>query len=164
MSSTYQRYACGTFLPYSLYLHRLFQKAYGRAFFRTDRDVRGSTQKRRFCFAKTRVQKCTRMYTSGQAISKGLRRSMLYDMLLLKIVLNVYPIRLRFISARLLASVASIFKSAGCKGISFVAVKKLILNVSEPPWRAVGMSVVLRSSVFVLQTRSRLRGTRLYIL
>ena len=89
ISSTYQRYACGTFLPYSLYLHRLFQKAYGRAFFRTDRDVRGSTQKRRFCAAKTRVQKCTRMYTSGQAISKGLRRSMLYDMLLLKIVLNV---------------------------------------------------------------------------
>ena len=64
---------------------------------------------------------------------KGLRRSMLYDMLLLKIVLNVYPIRLRFISARLLASVASIFKSAGCKGISFVAAKKLILNVSERP-------------------------------
>ena len=58
---------------------------------------------------------------------------MLYDMLLLKIVLNVYPIRLRFISARLLASVASIFKSAGCKGISFVAAKKLILNVSERP-------------------------------
>ena len=54
-------------------------------------------------------------------------------MLLLKIVLNVYPIRLRFISARLLASVASIFKSAGCKGISFVAAKKLILNVSERP-------------------------------
>ena len=48
-------------------------------------------------------------------------------------MLNVYPIRLRFISARLLASVASIFKSAGCKGISFVAVKKLILNVSERP-------------------------------
>ena len=45
-----------------------------RAFFRTDRDVRGSTQKRRFCFAKTRVQKCTRMYTSGQSISKGLRQ------------------------------------------------------------------------------------------
>ena len=60
-------------------------------------------------------------------------------------MLNVYPIRLRFISARLLASVASIFKSAGCKGISFVAAKKLILNVSEPPW----MAVVLRSSVFL---------------
>ena len=89
---------------------------------------------------------------------------MLYDMLLLKIVLNVYPIRLRFISARLLASVASIFKSAGCKGISFVAVKKLILNVSEPPWRAVGMSVVLRSSVFVLQTRTSVERYTAYIL
>ena len=30
VSSTYHRYACGTFLPNSLYLHRLFQKAYGR--------------------------------------------------------------------------------------------------------------------------------------
>ncbi|MGP1432462.1 hypothetical protein, partial [Treponema sp.] len=28
--------------------------------FRTDRDVRGSTQLRRFCLAKTRVQKLTR--------------------------------------------------------------------------------------------------------
>ena len=37
-------------------------------------DAAGSTQKRRFCFAKTRVQKCTRMYTSEQAISKGLRK------------------------------------------------------------------------------------------
>ena len=27
VSSTYQRYACGTFLPNSLYLHRLFSKA-----------------------------------------------------------------------------------------------------------------------------------------
>ena len=63
-------------------------------------------------------------------------------------MLNVYPIRLRFISARLLASVASIFKSAGCKGISFVAAKKLILNVSEPP----RMSVVpRRSDVFASQ-------------
>ena len=63
-------------------------------------------------------------------------------------MLNVYPIRLRFISARLLASVASIFKSAGCKGISFVAVKKLILNVSE----RTGMSVVpRRSDVFASQ-------------
>ena len=32
VSSTYQRYACGTFLPYSLYLHRLFQKAYGKIY------------------------------------------------------------------------------------------------------------------------------------
>ena len=62
MSSTYQRYACGTFLPYSLYLHRLFQKAYGE-------------------------------------------------------------VVLRYA----------------------VAAKKLILNVSEPPW----MAVVLRSSVFL---------------
>ena len=74
VSSTYQRYACGTFLPYSLYLHRLFQKAYGKWYFRTATEGGGSTQKRRFCAAKTRVQKCTRMYTSGQAISKGLRR------------------------------------------------------------------------------------------
>ena len=35
----------------------------------------GSTQKRRFCAAKTRVQKCTRMYTSGQAICKRLTES-----------------------------------------------------------------------------------------
>ena len=52
-------------------------------------------------------------------------------------MLNVSQIRIRFISARLLASVPSIFKSAGCKGISFVAAHKLILNVSEPPWTAV---------------------------
>ena len=36
-----------------------------------------------------------------------------------------------------LVSTPSIFKSAGCKGISFVAAHKLILNVSEPPWTAV---------------------------
>ena len=43
---------------------------------------------------------------------------------------------------------ASIFKSAGCKGISFVAAKKLILNVSE----RTGMSVVpRRSDVFASQ-------------
>ena len=39
---------------------------------RTDMDVRGSTQQRCFCSTKTRVQKCTRMYTSGQAIFKRL--------------------------------------------------------------------------------------------
>ena len=33
VSSTYHRYACGTFLPNSLYLHRLFQKAYGRGIY-----------------------------------------------------------------------------------------------------------------------------------
>ena len=33
VSSTYHRYACGTFLPNSLYLHRLFQKAYGRSLY-----------------------------------------------------------------------------------------------------------------------------------
>ena len=38
--------------------------------FRTDTDVRGFTQQRCFCLAKTRVRKCTRMYTSGQAICK----------------------------------------------------------------------------------------------
>ena len=43
--------------------------------FRTDRDVCGFTQRRRFCSAKTRVQKCTRMYTSGQAICKRLTES-----------------------------------------------------------------------------------------
>ena len=40
--------------------------------FRTDKDVRGSKQKRCFCAAKTRVRKCTRTYTSGQAIFKRL--------------------------------------------------------------------------------------------
>ncbi len=45
-SSTYHRYASGWNLLGALYLHRLFQKAYGRAFFRTDRNGRGSTQKR----------------------------------------------------------------------------------------------------------------------
>ena len=49
------------------------QECTGRTFL--GEDVRGSTQKRRFCFAKTRVQKCTWMYTSGQSISKDLRRS-----------------------------------------------------------------------------------------
>ena len=39
---------------------------------RTDMDVRGSTQQRCFCSTKTRVQKYTRMYTSGQAIFKRL--------------------------------------------------------------------------------------------
>ena len=34
-------------------------------------DVRGSKQKRCFCDAKTRVRKCTRTYTSGQAIFKS---------------------------------------------------------------------------------------------
>ena len=33
VSSTYHRYACGTFLPNSLYLHRLFQKAYGKGIY-----------------------------------------------------------------------------------------------------------------------------------
>ena len=31
VSSTYHRYACGTFLSHSLYLHRLFQKANGKS-------------------------------------------------------------------------------------------------------------------------------------
>ena len=39
--------------------------------FKTDKDVRGSKQKRCFCDAKTRVRKCTRAYTSGQAIFKS---------------------------------------------------------------------------------------------
>ena len=75
-------------------------------------------------------------------------------------MLNVYPIRLRFISARLLASVASIFKSAGRASICIVYFKRLtenifydmlllkILNVSE----RTRMSVVPRSSdVFASQ-------------
>ncbi len=73
-SSTYHRYASGWNLLGALYLHRLFQKAYGKWYFRTATEGGGSTQKRRFCAAKTRVQKCTRMYTSGQSISKGLRK------------------------------------------------------------------------------------------
>ena len=39
---------------------------------KADKDVRGSTQQRCFCRAKTRVWKCTRMYTSGQPIFKRL--------------------------------------------------------------------------------------------
>ena len=62
--------------------NRLFQKAYGKWYFRTATEGGGSTQKRRFCAAKTRVQKCTRMYTSGQAISKGLRKGSLFLQLL----------------------------------------------------------------------------------
>ena len=46
VSSTYQRYACGTFLPYSLYLHRLFQKADGKRLFKTATDGGGSKQER----------------------------------------------------------------------------------------------------------------------
>ena len=68
MYRTYIFYrACGTFLPYSLYLHRLFQKAYGRAFFRTDRDVRGSTQKRRFVLCTNLV---VRTPKDGRGISQ----------------------------------------------------------------------------------------------
>ena len=52
-------HACGCFL----YVPRIY---------RTDTDVRGFMQQRCFCSAKTRVQKCTRMYTSGQAICKRL--------------------------------------------------------------------------------------------
>ena len=43
---------------------------------RTDTDVRGSMQQRCFCGTKTRVQKCTRRYTSGQAIFKRLTASL----------------------------------------------------------------------------------------
>ena len=71
VSSTYQRYACGTFLPYSLYLHRLFQKAYGK-----------SVQKRHGCrwfqagarfglCTNLDVEQCTRKYTAQQAIFKS---------------------------------------------------------------------------------------------
>ena len=42
----------------------------------TDTDVRGSMQQRCFCGTKTRVQKCTRRYTSGQAIFKRLTASL----------------------------------------------------------------------------------------
>ena len=44
VSSTYLRYACGTFLPISLYLHRLFAKVH----FRSGTDAAGIKQQRRF--------------------------------------------------------------------------------------------------------------------
>ena len=44
------------------------QECTGRTFL--GGDVRGSNQQRCFCTAKTRVRKCTRMYTSGQSIFK----------------------------------------------------------------------------------------------
>ena len=53
------------------------------------------------------VNLCSRL-VSAPSISKGLRKS--YNRVRLLKMLNVYPIRLRFISARLLAFVASIFK------------------------------------------------------
>ena len=46
------------------------KKANSERLFRTDKDVGGSNQQRCFCGAKTRVRKCARMYTSGQAIFK----------------------------------------------------------------------------------------------
>ena len=60
----------------------------------TDTDVRGSMQQRCFCGTKTRVQKCTRMYTSGQAISKRLTersylQRQLFTIILLSKMLNV---------------------------------------------------------------------------
>ena len=51
---------------------------YAPSIFRTDTDVRGSMQQRCFCGTKTRVQKCTRRYTSGQAIFKRLTERLFY--------------------------------------------------------------------------------------
>ena len=68
---------------------RLFQKAYGKWYFRTATEGGGSTQKRRFCAAKTRVQKCTRMYTSGQAIFKRLTERVQLLRAAHKLILNV---------------------------------------------------------------------------
>ena len=60
VSSTYQRYACGTFLPNSLYLHRLFQKAYGKVCFKCCRVCRnaGDTAHLLRCIIKS-VHPCT---------------------------------------------------------------------------------------------------------
>ena len=52
-------------------------------------DVRGFTQRRRFCSVKTRVQKCTRMYTSGQAIFKRLTERVQLLRAAHKLILNV---------------------------------------------------------------------------
>ena len=62
-------------------------------------------------------------------------------------MLNVYLIRLRFISARLLASTPSISK--GLRKGYFIMLLLKILNVPIPPRTA----VFLVSSVFALQTR-----------
>ena len=102
VSSTYQRYACGTFLPYSLYLHRLFQKANGKWYFRTDKDVRGSMQKQVFCqknlslksvhgstlFNSLRVLFALRL-VSGITIFKRLTEGLYTRMPLLKTILDV---------------------------------------------------------------------------
>jgi len=52
---------------YTVYFKRLTE-----GLFRTATDGGGSMQQRCFCAAETRVQKYTRMYTSGQAIFKRL--------------------------------------------------------------------------------------------
>ena len=89
-------------------LNSLFQKAYGNYVatenpqrIRTDKDVRGSMQQRCFCDAKTRVQKCTRRYTSGQAIFKRLTERLFYYVATV-INARVSKIRLRFIFVRAL--------------------------------------------------------------
>ena len=106
VSSTYQRYACGTFLPYSLYLHRLFQKANGKWYFRTDKDVRGSMQKQVFCQKNLSL--------------KSVHGSTLFNSLRVFFVRALYLHRL--------------FQKANGKGhLLFVAAHKLILNVLVPP-------------------------------
>ena len=75
-SSTYHRYASGWNLLGALYL----QNGQGCPWF---------PQQRCFCSAKTRVQKCTRMYTSGQAIFKRLTESRILPYVPLLKILNV---------------------------------------------------------------------------
>ena len=58
----------------------------------------------------------------------------------------------------LLASAPPIFKSAGCKGISFVTTHKLILDVSKLPRRA----VVSSRSKFVYKLAAQ-KCARMYI-
>ena len=62
----------------------------------------------------------------------------------------------RFAFAKLLVSASSIFKSAGSRGISFVAAHKLILNVSE----AARMSLVSCSNEF--RRKAKLAGKNVH--
>ena len=53
----------------------IFKRLTAKRLFRSGTDAAGSARQRCFCVAKTRVRKCTRMYTSGQAICKRLTES-----------------------------------------------------------------------------------------
>ena len=94
--STYHRYASALFSASSLYLYRLFQKAYGKRLFKTATDGGGSKQERDLCYmhksrrqnaqgwaghksetsfgTKLVLHRCTWTYTVQQSISKGLRK------------------------------------------------------------------------------------------